>query len=82
MGHFHATIKRRGLPSYAVVTREQSDDGTATECVCEAGELALYHDGIEAGDIDEQCPCQDCQADRDVRYARWRAEQEKAGVRL
>jgi hypothetical protein len=76
--HFHHVVQRRGLPSYVCTNRERPETGEG-ECYCEGGEETIYHDLIvEDGELDEQCPCADCQADRIVRFKRWRAEQEKA----
>lgn len=82
MTHYHLTIKRPGLPSYVVTSRQQPTGTGYVECACEGGEEQLYHDGIDAGEIDEQCPCADCQSDRNVRFARWRKQQEKAGIHV
>lgn len=86
MSHYHVTTKRPGLPSFTSVVREAVPGHTPTtytyECACEGGEEQLYHDGIETGEIEEQCPCQDCQSDRNARFAQWKAQQEKAGIVL
>ena len=82
--HYHVSERRTGLPSYSFVTRSKPEcdhDWCRVECACEGGEESLYHDGIEAGEIDEQCPCADCQRDRNVRFKAWRAEQEKAAAK-
>lgn len=79
MSHFH--IDYSGMPGYFLArTMERGDTGY--ECDCEAGEVELFHDAIDAGEVDEECPCPACQHYRETRYAEWRAEQEKAGVHV
>ena len=76
--HFH--VDYGNLPGYFLVRAMESGD-TGRECDCLDGELELFHDACEAGEVDESCPCADCQADRNVRFREWAAREVKAAAK-
>ena len=76
--HYHLDFS--GIKDYFVV-REPDPGETGRECSCLDGELELFHDAIDAGEVDEECPCPTCVQARINAFERWRAEQEKAAAK-
>mgnify|MGYP006339524169 CR=1 FL=1 len=76
----HVHVDHGNLPGYFLVRAREPGD-TGRECDCLDGELELFHDACEAGEVDESCPCADCQADRNVRFREWAAREVKAAAK-
>ena len=76
--HFH--VDHGNLPGYFLVRAMEPGD-TGRECDCLDGELELFHDACEAGEVDESCPCARCQADRNARFREWAAREVKAAAK-
>lgn len=76
--HFH--VDYGNLPGYFLVRAIEPGD-TGRECDCLDGELELFHDACESGEVDESCPCATCVQARINAFERWRAEQEKAAAK-
>lgn len=79
--HFHVTTK----PYLCYVVRkfvpaDFAPGASYFECACEAGEIDLYHEGIEAREIGEECVCPDCERRRSARFILWREQQAAAGI--
>jgi len=75
--HFH--VDYGNILGYFLVRMMETGD-TGRECDCEEGEIELYHDAIDDGDVDEECPCPACQHYREERFKEWRAGFDRAAV--
>ena len=76
----HAHVDFSGIKGYFLVRAMEPGD-TGRECDCLDGELELFHDACESGEVDESCPCARCQADRNVRFREWAAREVKAAAK-
>ena len=75
----HAHVDFSGIKGYFLVRAMEPGD-TGRECDCLDGELELFHDACEAGEVDESCPCPTCQGEREDRFNEWRRRDERAAV--
>ena len=82
--HFHITSTRPlrdgNTARIEYVARDADDARNAVECACERGELDLYHAAIDDGEIDESCPCDECQHARWARFKAWQETWARSGA--